>query len=101
MGLIKTILNLLLADGLKLFDDFLCGSGSKKAHNDDDDCGDYECGQQLVYREDTAERSDEVLPDEHHHAADEHAAHGAPLIAALPEQAEQHHRAVAPKPTHA
>ena len=35
----------------------------------------------------------QVLPDEDHDAAGDHAGHGALLVGPLPEQGEEHHRA--------
>ena len=87
------VLNLLGHDSLELLNNFLFRCSGAKRHHNDDDGGKDECGEQLVYGEDAAQRSNSKLPHEYHHSTGEHTGDGAPLVAALPEQGEEHYGA--------
>lgn len=52
-----------------------------------------EGGQQFIDAEGAAQRGNEILPDEYHDTAGDHACQGAVFIGAFPEQGEYHHRA--------
>ena len=80
-------------DGLELRDDLFVGLAGAEGDDDDHEAGDDEGGEQLVDGEEAAELGNAELPHEDHHSAGEHTRDRAPLVRALPEQAEQHDRA--------
>ena len=82
-----------LVHGVEFVFDFLGrGFGHEAHHHDSDGSGD-ESGEQFIHVPHAAHRTDHVLPDEDHAAADNHAGQSTLEVAAAPEQGEEHHGA--------
>lgn len=86
-------MQVLLAYALEFLHDLLGRGGGGQGDDDDGDAGHEEGGQQLVDAPGAAHGGQQVLPDEDHRAAGDHAGDGALLRGPLPEQGEEDQRA--------
>ena len=86
-------MQVLLAHALEFLHDLLGRGGGGQGDDDDGDAGHEEGGQQLVDAPGAAHGGQQVLPDEDHRAAGDHAGDGTLRRGPLPEQGEEDQRA--------